>query len=172
MENQNPPPDYDFILNQPGQKVPSTSRGYRKKLIITGSICGVIILVTAILVLVANRQAAKNPDLVATKAPITATNPVDLLLASIKERDFNKGAMLLPLTEDDPSTAATNLENSLTDINIASCKVSPLVGAKANSFSTMTCRHEGNDYGIQIDFHVAQTANTPFIVDYSSQVVK
>ena len=164
MENQNNQPDYNFILNQPGDSPPPKIGKSHKKLLRIG--IGLLIFIVLMLALTAwaSRQATSNQA--ASTAP-PSVNPVNQLLIALKAKDYTKAAGYLPQTQNDLTTAAQNLKTSFADYNIESCTVSTLQGNNVTSYSDLSCRRTDNKSGMVVHFQIAQANGKPIILNYS-----
>jgi hypothetical protein len=179
MENQdqqNIQPDYDFILNQPGSSPtpqtpsPAPNRS-RKKLIIVAVCAAVLIVVVAATALLAPKPQNSQTNNQVVQTP-PATNPVDKFLTAIKAHDYTKAASYLPEDRSIDGDSATTIETTFSQMDLASCKVSPLKGSQASSTSDLTCRQASNNYGYVIHFQISQSSDTPFILNYTPEVVR
>lgn len=172
MENQDQPniqPDYSFILNQPGenpQPLPPVGGKSHKKWIIIAVCLFVFIAGLTTVAIVANKSQNNIATNTVAEVP-PSTNPVNKLLAAVKDKDYIQAASFLPGEENTKQSLADNMQELFAQMDMSTCKVSPLTGNKVGSFTDLTCRQAQNKYGLRISFTVAQDGGSPVILSYT-----
>lgn len=172
-QNQNTQPDYNFILNQPGEALPVGPKNSRKKPLILGVV--IVILVMVIIGAVLLSGGAKSNT---TNTPINGsavgatTNPVNQFLDDLKTQDYNSAASLIPGGADNLDSSSQNLQTTFSTMDVNKCQVSAPQGDSLSNNSDLTCRRIDDSYGIKVHFRIVQDDSGPIILSYKVEVIK
>lgn len=167
-QNQNSPPDYNFILNQAAPPTGGPAKN-RKKYLLVAFVLIVILMLLAGLVLVAS-SSKNNKTQNTPSAAIAGANPADQFLDALKSKDYPKAASLIPGDPNIMNSSAQNLQTTFSAIDVEHCKVSELDAKKTSGYSDLTCRSLDNSYGVTIHFQVVSDPE-PLIINYNIKVL-